>query len=300
MRTNLSRLVKALKAQEPPKLIWQQPFDYNPSHYKKLCNLKGAPPSSLDLIDYAHDMLYGKSPLQPDLLRYMLPICLDSWHKDLLDNGQSVYGGFVEYFWVALAKPSLLQDHLTPGEYAAVETFMADAILDRIDQENELSFAGMDASPYTWFHAIGSFCVVFPALPSLWKRWWEMTTQGQACAVLQYLSCLLYEEGQNPIFSPWCQVGGGGPPCLWETAGLVYEKGWREENVKYLQATLTTAFIEDRLRYAARILKEGTLSPVPQQMINDFSEQETLLTLRLEQLPALLLASPMSFPQWTI
>ena len=300
MRTDLSHLVKELNAQEPPKLIWQKPFDGNPSHYKPLCNLNGAAPLGEDLLNYAHDMLYETSPLQPDLFRYLLPIFLDVWHKDLLSNRQSEYGGFVEYLWPALARPSLLQNHLTPDQYYAVETFMADALLDQIDKENALSFAGMGASPYTWFPALGSFCVVFPALPSLWQSWWQMTTPGQACAVLQYLSCLLYEDDRNPIFSPWCEMYGGGPPCLWETEGYQYEQGWREENVKYLQTTLTTAFIEDRLHYAARTLKNVMQSPVPQLMINDFSEQETLLTLRLEELPTLLLTSPMSFLEWSI
>ena len=289
-----------LNAQEPPELIWQKPFDGNPIHYKRLCNLNRVEPSSSDLMDYAHDMLYEPSPLQADLFRYLLPICLDVWHKDLLSNRQSEYGGFVEHLWPALARPTLLQDHLTPDQYSAVVTFMSDALLDQIDQENALSFAGMGASPYTWFGGIGAFAVIFPTFPQLWKRWWEMTTPGQACAVLQYLSCLLYGDDLNPIFSPWCEVYGGGPPCLWETEGHIYEQGWREDNVNYLQTTLTTAFIEDRLRYAARKLKDLVQSPVPQLMINDFSEQETLLTLRLEELPTLLLASPMSFPEWSI
>ena len=203
MRSDLSRLVKALNAQDPPELIWQKPFDGNPSHYKQLCNLDGAEPSGSDLMDYAHDLLYEPSPLQPDLFRYLLPICLEVWHKDLMSNSQSGYGGFVEYFWLALARPLLLRDNLTPDQYSAVETFMADALLDQIDQENALSFAGMGASPYIWFGGIGAFAVIFPAFPQLWKSWWEMTTPGQASAVLQYLSCLLYEDDLNPIFSPF-------------------------------------------------------------------------------------------------
>lgn len=298
MRTDLPRLVKALHAQEPPKRIWQKPFDSDSSHYKRLCHLKGAAPSGTDLLNYAHDLLYA--PLQPDLFRCLLPICLDVWHKDLLANNRSGQGGFVEYLWAALAKPALWEDHLTPGQYAAVQTFMADALLDRIDQENACSFAGMGASPYPWFRALGSFCVVFPALPSLWQSWWEMTTPGQACAGLQYLSCLLYEYDRNPIFSPWTPVGGGGPPALWETEGHIHEQGWRAENVAYLQATLTVAFIKDRLRYAAHVVQDVVQSPVPQQMLEDFATQETLLEIRLAELPSLLLASPGGGLDWSV
>lgn len=201
MRTDLSRLVKALNAQEPPKHIWQRPYDHNPSHYKALCNLQGAAPSVADLDAYANDILYERSPLQPDLLRFLLPICLNAWREDLLANGRTEYGGFVHYFWAALSDSRVLQT-LNPGECAAVENFMISAILDRIDQEKSLSFSqekslpfsSVLASPNKWFRALSSFCVVFPALPQLWKSWWEMTTPGQACAVLQYLSFLLYEE----------------------------------------------------------------------------------------------------------
>ena len=158
------------------------------------------------------DMLYEQSPLQPDLFRYLLPICLDVWRKDLLSHNQSEYGGFIEHFWAALASKSLLQDNLDSREYAAVETFMAGSLLDCLDQQNQLAFSGMGASPYTWFNVLSSFCVVFPTLSTLWTRWWEMNTPGQACAVLQYLSCLLYENDRNPIFTPWTPNGGGGPP----------------------------------------------------------------------------------------
>ena len=299
VRTDLARLVKALKAQKPPKWIWQKPFDYDPSHFKRLCSLNGAEPAGTDLVDYANDMRYEQSPLQPDLFRYLMPICMDVWHKDLLANGRSRYGGFVEHFWAALAEHTVL-GHLNQSEYDEVQTFMTAALLDRIDRENRLEFSGMGASPYTWFYALGSFCVVFPALPPLWKIWWEMTTPGQACAGLQYLSCLLYENYRNPIFAPWTPVGGGGPPALWEIEGHIYEHGWRAENVAYVKATLTTAYIEDRLRCAARTLKDVVQSPVPQQMLNDFVTQSTLLELRLAELPSLLLESPMGVLDWSV
>lgn len=34
-------------------------------------------------------------------------------------------------------------------------------------------------------------------------------------------------RGADPVFAPWTQAGGGGPPMLWEYAGHLYEDGWR-------------------------------------------------------------------------
>lgn len=299
MLANLSSLLKAFGNPKPPRIIWQKPFDYDPSHYERLCNLNGSAPSGLDLCNYAHDMIYEQSPLQPDLFRYLLPICLEAWRKELFADNRLEYGAFVEYFWQAFASTDVLK-HLSPREYAAVETFMAQAILDRMDAENSLSFTGMKASPYRWFHALGSYCVVFAGLPALWESWRDMATTGRACAWLQYLSCLLYEASENPIFSPWTPVGGGGAPCLWEMEGFIYDKGWRAENVAFLQETLTPDFVEDRLHCAAKMLEDSPLGATAWKMLEDFAIQKTLLEMRLEELPALLIAPYSAYSQWTI
>jgi hypothetical protein len=243
-------------------------------------------------------MLYES--LQPDLFHYLLPICLQAWRQDLLANGQSDYGSFVENFWAALANKPVLQANLTAREYNAVETFMADTILDCIDQENSLRFSGMSASAYTWMSALSSFAVVFATLARLWNNWWKLTTPGQACAALQYLSCLLYENDQNPIFAPWTPTGGGGPPVLWETAGFIDERSWRQENVAFLETSLTPNYVQGKLQQAAQTLQGVVESDVPQQMIRDFEAQKTLLEIRLAELPSLLLVSPLEHPDWTI
>jgi hypothetical protein len=90
--------------------------------------------------------------------------------------------------------------------------FMRDSILDRMDEEHDLKFSGMRASPYKWVRVLCSFAVIFPDIRDLWQRWWKKETKGRAICVLQYISCLLYEADSNPIFSPWTPAGRGGPP----------------------------------------------------------------------------------------
>ena len=137
-------------------------------------------------------------PLQSDLLRYLLPICLQAWHDDLFSTNHSDYASFVENFWTALSPRSLLQNtfvlekELNAKERENVMKFMRDSLLDRMDQETKLHFVGSNASPYKWFYSLGSFCTVFPTLNELWEIWWNMKTFGHAVCALQYVSCLMY------------------------------------------------------------------------------------------------------------
>ena len=71
MSQALADVIAALGQPAPPKHITQQPFDYNPGHYRRLCRLEDAASKISDLSCYVDDMCY--MPLQPDLLRFLLP-----------------------------------------------------------------------------------------------------------------------------------------------------------------------------------------------------------------------------------
>lgn len=49
----------------------------------------------------------------------------------------------------------------------------------------------------------------------------------------------MYPENENPVFVPWTPDRGGGPPCLWEFEGHLYEHRWQEANVNFLEGILT-------------------------------------------------------------
>lgn len=110
--------------------ITQEPFDYDPSHYWRLCR-SGKNPDPIDLSSYAHEMMYQE--LQRDLFIFLLPICLSAWQDDLIASHESIYTGFVEQFSAALAKHVGFRDLLSPTCYFAVSHFMRNAILDKID-----------------------------------------------------------------------------------------------------------------------------------------------------------------------
>lgn len=289
MRSSLNKLVRVLKADKPPDKIWQESFDgIGVVDYPlELCSLKGTASENDDLCDYARVIQHLK--LQPDLLHYLLPVCLNAWRIDLFsEERDSIYGGFVEHFSTALATRSDLKTILGSTEYQAVMEFMCDSILDRIDREEELSFSGystLSASPYRWFHAIGTFAVVFPNLNRLWSTWWSMETAGHAIGALQCISCLMYEEDNNPIFSPWTRDQGGGPPSLFGTEGFIYDQGWKIENISFLKSLLSTDYIYEALKKAASVLEVNPEKAVPNKMIHDFSIQEKTLASRIRQLP---------------
>jgi hypothetical protein len=285
MRASMDEVIRVLESPRPPAEIWQESYDRDSKVYGRLCNLSGAEPQGADLSDYSQDMLY--LPLQPDLFRHLLPVCLRAWRKDLFDEDAN-YAGFVEHFSTALATRPILEEILTAGQYKSVMEYMLNSVLDRMDQEERLQFTGMGARPYRWFHALGSFAVTFPSLHRLWESWWNVSTTGHALAVLQYISCLMYEDDRNPIFSPWTPLGGGGPPALYETDGHIYDRGWRPENISFLEGTLSTVYSETKLHEAAKVVKDQVSSNVPAKMIADFDAQRQLLESRIEQLPILL------------
>ena len=290
MTPSLSQVIQVLGQPSPPKQITQQPFDYDSSHYRRLCQVNGAAPTLSDLSCYVDDMRF--MPLQPDLLRYLLPQCLKMWQEDLLSGSRTGCGGTVEAFWAALSPHPpktafLLEEELTAKEYGSVMRFMRDTLLTRMSQETQLYFAGSNSSPYQWFYALGSFSNVFPALDSLWNEWWQLNTLGHAVCVLQYFSCLMYPSDKNPVFAPWTPDSGGGPPELSENDALVSEAGWRRENIAFLAETLTLNAVYVKLQAAAAICTPFGAG-LPERILADWPRCQELAATQIAGLPKLL------------
>lgn len=286
MRASIQKVSEILGSDRAPKRITQEPFDYDPGHYRRLCDLDGQSPDAVDLVDYALDMTYME--LQPDLLRHLLPVLLTAWRRDLFEGSSTGFGGFSEHFWPALLRGKALHETLATPECRAVENFMRDSILDRLDQEQELSFPGMAASPYDWIQALVSYGVVFASIESIWKEWWRFETTGQSVAAFQYVSALAYEDSCNPVFAPWTRDKGGGAPALWECGCHLFDVGWKEENLRFLCTTLSVDYIGDRLSVALERITDPAPRKVATQIFEDLPKNQALLALRIEELPRLL------------
>ena len=286
MRTTIQDVARVIISSGMPAKITQKPFDHDPGHYRRLGRLQGAQPESSDLVDYASDMRYME--LQPDLLRHLTPLLLAAWRRDLFEGNAAGYRGFVEHFWPALLNGTALEKVFTERERAAFSAFLRDGLLDRLDVEASLRFSGMGASPYWWIQAMVSYGVLFSDIESLWNEWWQTKTQGHAISVFQYASALLYEAHKNPVFAPWTPDKGGGAPALWECDGHLFEVGWKEDNLSFLRRTLNVDYFMEHLRRALENIHNQPAREVASRIVHELPQQETILSLRIEELPKLL------------
>ena len=286
MRASLRDVTKVIKSNGVPDKITQEPFDYDPGHYQRLCMLQGSHPDSIDLVDYALDMTY--QDLQPDLLRHLTPVLLAAWRRDLFEGDAAGYRGFVEQFWPALLKGAAIQKVFTERERVTLIGYMRDSILDRLDAEDSLRFSGMGASPYRWVQAIVSYGVLFSDVEILWTEWWQTKTPGHAITAFQYASALLYEAEKNPVFAPWTRDKGGGAPALWECGCHMFDVGWAEDNLSFLRRTVSVDYFKEHLRLALENIPSGPAREIASNIVDDLPRQETLLSLRIEELPRLL------------
>jgi hypothetical protein len=289
MTYTTQHIVDKLKVRDAPTQVWQEPYEHDGTAYERLCILNGHAPSGDDLYDYCMDLLYSPSKIQLDLFRYLLPICLSAWKDVLLGHAAREYAAFDEHFFPALVKRESLYKYLDVEELEVVQTFVVEAILERIREEKSLQHTGSRDKVYSWFRAVTDFAIVFSDLDKLWMRWWQLSFDGYAIAALEYLSCLMYEDDCNPIFGPWTTENGGGPPPLNESGCNFHQVGWRPENIDLLLSTLTPTYLERGMRMAVNRLEQFLEHrAVCTKMSTDWSAQLYLVEWRLKQLPELL------------
>jgi len=273
-------------ASVPPKQITQEPFDSGVKHLRRLARLQpGERAEAADLWEYTQDLLYGHG-IQRSLLAYLLPFCLEAWRDDL--RGHDGYGGFVEHFYPVLANKHVFDEHLTPAQTMAVSAFMRESIMEEIDDQRGLSYNGMVARPYRWITALTTHGVLLPDIDQLWTAWWEIDTVGSAVAAVQYISCLMYPENENPVFAAWTRDGGGGPPWLWGFSGHLYEHCWLMPNVSFLRRSLNPQAVHDALVRAVTRLAGLPEHEKAVEIQNDILLCAETLAARCVDLPRLL------------
>lgn len=278
-------LHRKLGAMHPPDTITQEAFEGNDRHLKRLVRLRpGEEPLGDDLWEYVHDLRY--TDIQSALLAYLLPFCLKAWHDDL--RGIEGHGGTIEHFYAVLADRQIFDSHLSARQAEAVSEFMRQVILDEIDDQRGLKFQGSGARPYRWFRALTTYAVIRPDLSRLWTAWWTLETVGRAIATVQYISCLMYEENENPVFAPWTADGGGGPPCLWEFEGHLYSHRWLQANVDFLKETVTAHKVGEVLASAVERLVGQPEYDIAATVRDDFPCCDATLKSRCIELPHLL------------
>ncbi|TVQ24711.1 MAG: hypothetical protein EA367_01335 [Leptolyngbya sp. DLM2.Bin15] len=262
----LARLQTVLNQPQAPAVMWQDAFDYDPSHYGRLC--QSEPPLAIDLLNYALDLTY-EPVIQTDLLRFLLPKLLEAWREALLGNTN--YQGFLEHFWLAIARRTDWPLLLSETGWQTLLAYMRCSITECLNQP----------SPgYDGIYAVAAYASACPDFALLWDAWWQ-TEQPQAAWVLrQWLSCLVYLESENPCFLY-------SVPDLSETGAHLYE-GWRPDAIAHVCQCLSVASIEVNLRRLPLLPKGTQADALATQMQAEFADRCYLLELRLLQLPQVL------------
>ena len=175
-------LWRELGCPQRPAQIWQKAFDYDTSHYERLCDLcqtgvtlpgRHGP---MDFELYIDDLTYEET--QMDLLLYLLPLCLRAWSMNLLgettwfDTGYSCYA---ERFWLPWAKINPISSKRTDGlfdllskpQQQAFQRYVSEIILEAIDRSPGLQSAIPQAYCYRWIRELGSFATICPSLSML-------------------------------------------------------------------------------------------------------------------------------------
>lgn len=277
---------------KPPQEIWQEPFDHDPGHYSRLCDLSQKP-SNIDLYDYILDYTYME--IQPDLLRFLLPRIAKEIGESLLNDTE---GYAQESFFEAITKRPLSPEYITQDQFEAMAHYFASVLLLRMGKEDKLHHVGYKSSPYQWFEFFNDYTMAFPYLDYLWERWWSLPNEPLAICLVQYVSCLLYDERENPVFAPRTPEKGGGPPTgFWYEWGIIYDEIPHPENLLFLKSVLSVEYVHQKLIEASEKISDPENSRILEQILNEFSFQSIVLEEHIKKISDALLGSGVNSKQ---
>ncbi|HUF62580.1 MAG TPA: hypothetical protein VMN36_10945 [Verrucomicrobiales bacterium] len=211
-----------------------------------ILRLIDAPPDSLKADDFSGYLGYCTTGGDEDL-RFLFSPILRIWESALYERDSC----FTQYFHHEVCRTDFVERALVPRLRQATCDFVVRALSSRLGAETSLSIYGVSTS-HDWFEYVASFGVFTTAIPALWDGLWHSAESGHATAMLQYLSCLLY-EGSNPIFAPWRCDKGGGPPALWGYDSVGFGESWKQENLSFLSSALHSEGIRDWLERTSKV-----------------------------------------------
>ncbi len=265
---------------QPPEKVTESQFD---GFDDRLAAMAKTPQDKIDLGDlwyYHHDLAYVE--LQPELFAYLMPVCLMDWHVTLHANGAASHGDSELHY--GLHKGKILERMVTEEQREAIFDFFCDSFLERIDKERGFVYEGEKTPAYAWMMRFNSLGLIMPGIARVWEPWWRIETPGQAVSVIQYCSGLLYFEGENPLFERWTPKHGGGGPYLAEHDSHILDAGWLTENILFLAEALTPAYVESKVREAARRLEGEPEQETARGIEAELPQQLEVVELTVEQL----------------
>lgn len=277
----------------PPERVWEQAFDHDNEPLKRLAS---TPYQQIDfslLCDYYHDLAYVR--LQPDLFKYLFPVCLMDWHLSLMRNEPCMHGD--AEFHHGVLRGAVFERMLTPGQRQQVFEFLRDSFLERLDAEQEPR-PQFQVADYGWLGRFNSIGQVVPAIDLFWTPWWEAETPGRACCVLKYCSALAYFAADNPLRDLGTAVPADWDLILWVSDSWIYEHGWLDVNVAFVQRTLTADSVLAAIDRAAERLRGTAAEELARRVAADAADNRELLESRVAELPTRLADKDAASGDW--
>src|SRR5690606_32680061 len=137
---------------------------------------------------------------------------------------------------------------------------------------------------YDTLGCLACFGCFLGALPDLWERWLASDDPGHGPTLLAYVSSLIYDERDNPMFDAWTPNEGGGPPSLWEYNGHGYRGGWLQSNLEALPRVLTAPALIAAATRAAAALRDHEHADVAALVAADAQQRADRINTRLAHL----------------
>jgi len=276
------RIMNILGKPSPPPRVWEQQFDGDQAELESLVSRDWKEIKLGDLYIYFLDLMYVE--LQPDLFRYLFPICLYRWYESLMENKQdtleeSYIYECLEKFHFGMGNGYLLQSMTSPDEREDIYAFFHDALIERIEAERGFSNTGYPVRDYKWIFRLYDICVFAPVIDRIWTTWWILNSPGKAVSAIIYASSLVYLEGENPIFDPIFGYSYGEPYTISAGTGGC----WLIENSQFMEKTLNVEYIQTKLIEAAERLSTEPEGDIAFQVAEDALklERDEIIALRL-------------------
>lgn len=264
---------------QPPREVWEPEFDYADDKLRAVAAKDWRLIDASDLHRYYILNLVYHEPLQPELFRYLFPLCLDEWRTAILGNAEL---GGLDDFYRALCRPYLWQQMMDARQGREVREFLTDSMLERLQQERGFVYTGSRTPAYTWLYAFNDLGASVLLIEPLWTRWWALDHPGLAVSALMYATGLVYLPGDNPIFNSWTRERGGGPYLTELGTGL--DDGWLPGNLDFLRRTLTVDGLIIAVQRAAEVLRDQPEGPLAARIATDAGQNGEIIALRIEDL----------------
>lgn len=247
---------------EPPVVyVWEPEFDYSNNELKALAMQDWRCISAHQLRCYYYLNLVYHEPLQPELFRYLFPLCLATWSEELLVENSC---DDKEDFFRALKRPYLWDQMMDSTQRESVSAFFVESVLQSID--NECRFSPHSA----WLSAFNELAGSLPIIGKIWQTWWSASTPGRAIAILKYASGFIWEGKDNPIWR------GQGPDF--------FQEAWLEENLTFLRAILTPQTVIAGVVAAAERLKGQDEGMLAEHIARTAMEHHDIIAIRIDDL----------------